>query len=180
MPEFNKDRFLGKWFEAERLFTVTELASKCISATYEKRPDGQIWIDNSITNRFTGVERKISGLMKMSGKFGEGTYNVRYNSLPINYDTTLNVLDTDYDSFAVIYSCSALGSVGHTQSVWVMTRERFPTGPTLQKAYGVLDKFRITRSFFIKTDQSDCEILPPPVEAYDPTSPKPESSGTVS
>lgn len=66
------------------------------------------------------------------------------------------------------------------ESVWVMTRERFPTGPTLQKAYGVLDKFRITRSFFIKTDQSDCEILPPPVEAYDPTSPKPESSGTVS
>lgn len=63
----------------------------------------------------TGVERKISGLMKMSGKFGEGTYNVRYNSLPINYDTTLNVLDTDYDSFAVIYSCSALGSVGHTR-----------------------------------------------------------------
>jgi apolipoprotein D and lipocalin family protein len=51
MPMFNKTRFLGLWYEAERYFTVTELASKCIAVTYETRPDGKIWVNNAITNR---------------------------------------------------------------------------------------------------------------------------------
>lgn len=52
-----------------------------------------------------------------------------------------------------------------------MARERLPAGPVLQRAYGVLDKYSISRSFFIKTDQKNCEILPPAQEAYDPTEP---------
>lgn len=39
-----------------------------------------------------------------------------------------------------------------------MTRERNPPASVLQKAYGVLDKFKISRSFFVKTDQTDCQI----------------------
>lgn len=39
-----------------------------------------------------------------------------------------------------------------------MTRERLPTGPKLQKAYGALDKFRINRTFFVKTDQEGCAL----------------------
>jgi apolipoprotein D and lipocalin family protein len=51
MSMFNKTKFLGTWYEAERYFTVTELASKCIAVTYENRPDGKIWVNNAITNR---------------------------------------------------------------------------------------------------------------------------------
>lgn len=51
MGEFDKDRFLGTWYEVERLFTVTELASRCVSAKYETKADGQLWVDNFFTNR---------------------------------------------------------------------------------------------------------------------------------
>ena len=51
MENFDKDKFLGTWYETERYFTVTELASRCIAATYERRPDGYIWINNLVTNR---------------------------------------------------------------------------------------------------------------------------------
>lgn len=51
MPDFDKERFLGTWYETERYFTITELAARCISATYERRPDDLIWLNNSITNR---------------------------------------------------------------------------------------------------------------------------------
>lgn len=51
MTGFDKTRFLGKWYETERYFTVSELASRCVSATYEIRPDGNIWVNNAITNR---------------------------------------------------------------------------------------------------------------------------------
>lgn len=94
------------------------------------------------------------------------------------------VLDTDYVNYAVIWSCSNVTPLGHTESAWVsvkqlikinllqffiqkklMTRERSPRGEVLQAAYGVLDKFKMNRSFFVKTDQEKCETLPPPQEA---------------
>lgn len=39
-----------------------------------------------------------------------------------------------------------------------MTRDRIPDSTTLQKAYGVLDKYKISRTFFVKTDQEGCAI----------------------
>lgn len=51
MPDFDKNRFLGTWYETERYFTVTEVVSKCISADYEKRADGNIYVKNHYTNR---------------------------------------------------------------------------------------------------------------------------------
>lgn len=52
-----------------------------------------------------------------------------------------------------------------------MARERIPRGEVLQAAYGVLDKYKMNRSFFVKTEQSNCETLAPPLEAVDPTNP---------
>jgi apolipoprotein D and lipocalin family protein len=51
MPDFNKERFLGTWYETERYFTVTEVVSKCISANYERRADGKIYVNNHYVNR---------------------------------------------------------------------------------------------------------------------------------
>lgn len=39
-----------------------------------------------------------------------------------------------------------------------MTRARLPPGEVLQKAYGVLDKFKISRTFFVKTEQEGCAV----------------------
>lgn len=51
MPNFEKEQFLGTWFEVERYFTVTEVVSKCITADYERRADGKIYVNNHYTNR---------------------------------------------------------------------------------------------------------------------------------
>lgn len=48
-----------------------------------------------------------------------------------------------------------------------MARDRIPRGEVLQAAYGVLDKYKMNRAFFIQTEQNTCETLPPPVEAVD-------------
>jgi apolipoprotein D and lipocalin family protein len=44
------NRFLGQWHEAERYFTVTEVGSRCVTTTYEKQPDGRVWVANEIKN----------------------------------------------------------------------------------------------------------------------------------
>lgn len=60
-----------------------------------------------------------------------------------------------------------------------MTRERIPPGPVLQRAYGVLDKYQMSRTFFIKTDQKGCDPELPAFEAYDPTEPTPVAGSTA-
>lgn len=51
MLGFDRERFMGTWHEVQRYFTVTELAARCISATYEKHPDDSLWVNNAVTNR---------------------------------------------------------------------------------------------------------------------------------
>lgn len=62
----------------------------------------------------TGVKRVIDGEMNELGKGGEGRITVRYNVLPVPYDTSYVVLDTDYDTYSVLWACSGIGPI-HTR-----------------------------------------------------------------
>lgn len=97
----------------------------------------------------------------MVGREGEGRFLVKYISTPLPYDYEYSILDTDYDNYAVMWSCSGIGPV-HTQNTWLLTRERIAPLTSIQKAYNALDRFKISRTFFIKTNQADCNILPEP------------------
>lgn len=59
----------------------------------------------------TGVKRIIGGNLELIGKVGEGKLNVKYATTPIATEQTLTVLHTDYDEYAVIWSCSDFGPV---------------------------------------------------------------------
>lgn len=51
MADFDMDRFLGKWYEAERYFTISEVASRCVVTDYARSTNGRIYISNEVTNR---------------------------------------------------------------------------------------------------------------------------------
>lgn len=114
MPNFNKTRFLGTWYEQERYFSVSEVGTKCVSVNYEVRPDGKLWVNNAYTTRLTNVQRIVSGYVSGVLKGPESVLNVKYQSFPLNYDTNLSILDTDYENYTVIYSCTRIGPIGHT------------------------------------------------------------------
>ncbi|KAL0268961.1 UNVERIFIED_CONTAM: hypothetical protein PYX00_010722 [Menopon gallinae] len=160
MEEFDLNRYTGVWYEAERYFTVLEAGSRCVRSNYTRGIDGKFRVSNEITNRLTGIRRVLDGVVQNIGKGGEGKISVRYNTLPVPIDTQYSVLDTDYDTYSVVWSCSSLGPI-NTQNAWVMTRERLAPGTVLQQAYGILDKYKISRTFFVKTDQSDCMFTDP-------------------
>ncbi|XP_076303411.1 apolipoprotein D-like [Lasioglossum baleicum] len=168
MANFDMSKFLGVWFEAERYFQLTEVVSRCVMANYTLAPDGKFRVSNEVTNRFTGIKRVVEGeIKKAASKAEEGKLVVKY-TIPLTPETKYSVLETDYDSYAVLWSCAGIGPF-HTQNAWVMTRERIAPGPTVQKAYSVLDKYKISRTFFVKTDQDDCAYL-------DVTASKPEEA----
>ncbi|XP_072946560.1 apolipoprotein D-like [Epargyreus clarus] len=162
MANFSINRFLGDWYEAERYFTVSELGTRCVTTKYESTPEGRILVSNEITNSLTGMKRVMDGYLQMIGREGEGRMIVKYSSLPIPYDNEFSILDTDYDSYAVMWSCSGIGPV-HIQNAWVLTRERLAPPMVMQYAYAALERYKISRTFFVKTNQDDCTVLPIPV-----------------
>ncbi|XP_053978719.1 apolipoprotein D-like [Hylaeus volcanicus] len=159
MANFDMNRFLGVWYETERYFQLTEVVSRCVMANYTLS-GGKFHVSNQVTNRFTGIKRVVDGeIKKAASKAEEGKLIVKY-TIPLTPETKYNVLETDYDNYAVLWSCSGIGPF-HTQNAWVMTRERLAPGPVIQKAYAVLDKYKISRTFFVKTDQNDCAYSEP-------------------
>ncbi|XP_011307795.1 apolipoprotein D [Fopius arisanus] len=166
MANFDIAKFLGVWYEAERYFQLSEVVSRCVMANYTRGNDGKLRVSNEVTNRFTGIKRVLEGEIKPSAsKAEEGKLHVKYTTVPLTPETSYAVLETDYKNYAVLWSCTGIGPV-NAQNAWLMTRQRRPVGEILQKAYGVLDKYKISKTFFVKTDQNDCAYLdsPPPVE----------------
>ncbi|KOC60381.1 Apolipoprotein D [Habropoda laboriosa] len=158
MANFDMTKFLGVWYEAERYFQLTEVISRCVTTNYTSAPGGKIRVSNEVTNRFTGIKRVVEGEVKRAPSKAEaGKLTVKY-TIPLTPETKYSILETDYDSYAVLWSCSGIGPF-HTQNAWVMTRERLAPGTVLQKAYAVLDKYKISKTFFVKTDQEDCAYL---------------------
>lgn len=68
----------------------------------------------------SNVQRIISGkMLEKLAKEENSKLTVSYDAFPVNYNTTNLVLDTDYENYAVLWSCSNIGPVGHTESAWV-------------------------------------------------------------
>ncbi|XP_050344001.1 apolipoprotein D-like [Nymphalis io] len=165
MPNFNVNRFLGSWYEAERYFTVAELGTRCVTTKYESTPEGRILVTNEITNSLTGMKRVMEGSLQMIGREGEGRMIIKYPALSMPNDNEYSILDTDYDNYAVMWSCNGIGPV-HIQNAWVLTRDRLAPSMVMQSAYAALERYKISRTFFVRTNQADCSILPNP--AADP------------
>ena len=67
-------------------------------------------------------------------------------------------MDTDYEDYAVVYSCtnSLLSGVFHSEYIWVLSRSGKISNPTRQNIYEKLDKLGINRSGLTMSDRSTC------------------------
>ncbi|XP_073991428.1 apolipoprotein D-like [Rhodnius prolixus] len=152
VDNFDQTRYMGKWYEAERYFSLFEFGGKCINSNYTDGIDS-INIISKQTSTLTGIHSTIEGEVQKTPNGFLSKMNLKYPYLPM--DAPYWILDTDYDNYSVVWSCSNFGLFS-TRNAWILTRARFPILEIMEKAYNVIDKNFISRAYFIRTDQKNC------------------------
>lgn len=51
MQDFQKLKFMGKWYEAERFYTLRDFIATCVAVTFDRFDDGKIYVNHEYTNR---------------------------------------------------------------------------------------------------------------------------------
>uniref|UniRef100_T1HJM8 Lipocln_cytosolic_FA-bd_dom domain-containing protein n=1 Tax=Rhodnius prolixus TaxID=13249 RepID=T1HJM8_RHOPR len=106
VDNFDQTRYMGKWYEAERYFSLFEFGGKCINSNYTDGIDS-INIISKQTSTLTGIHSTIEGEVQKTPNGFLSKMNLKYPYLPM--DAPYWILDTDYDNYSVVWSCSNFG-----------------------------------------------------------------------
>jgi len=164
VQNFDVNRYAGVWYEYSNYFAIFQIGGECVTATYSLQPNSDVVkVVNSQTllgrqNNITGTA-KLTEPAKKEAKLSVAFFGREQQSS--NYW----VLDTDYTSYTVVWSCSnGFFNSFNTQFLWILTRERFPSASTLEKALGVVRQRKLDESRLRITEQNENCPTPPQQE----------------
>ncbi|GFR71983.1 apolipoprotein D [Elysia marginata] len=121
-PTLDASRYVGKWYELKRFPNTNQEDLSCTSAQYTLASDGTVivrnqgFFSNGTMDSIEGTAQVVdaSSPAELSVDFGFGWPS----NVPNYY-----ILDTDYDNYSLVYSCSEMFGVS-VEFAWILTRER--------------------------------------------------------
>ncbi|GBP17935.1 Apolipoprotein D [Eumeta japonica] len=165
MENFNPIRYQGLWRSIESYASEFE-GGACNEAIYTLGVDGVVNVFN--TQVVDQTLDTISGTAVLDGDDGSARLIVSFPIGDTNETTQSNywILDTDYDSYSLVYSCANLPDGNRRVYSWKLSRERELSVESTQAINEVIGRVReLNERFYIQRIHSDddCFFYPEPV-----------------
>ncbi|TNV78151.1 hypothetical protein FGO68_gene14548 [Halteria grandinella] len=116
---FDATKYVGLWWEQARDSTMPWESNDCQQARYALNADGTVAVHNSQYNPNTDQVEDATAVATFDG--AQGQVKFFWYAPAGDY----RVIDTDYETFALVYSCSSY-YVAKSEYIWVLTREQNP------------------------------------------------------
>ncbi|XP_070709228.1 apolipoprotein D-like [Pempheris klunzingeri] len=153
--DFNITKYMGTWYEIEKLPAVFE-KGKCNQATYSLLTDGTVGVRNAelLSN---GKINSIEGVAKVKNSSQPAILGVSFfKGVP---DAPYWVLSTDYQSYALVYSCSDYLSLFHFDFAWILARTRVLSEEVVSQLHDKLAAAGVNINRLTVSNQTGCDIM---------------------
>eukprot|EP00354_Favella_ehrenbergii_P012119 CAMPEP_0170460476 /NCGR_PEP_ID=MMETSP0123-20130129/6814_1 /TAXON_ID=182087 /ORGANISM="Favella ehrenbergii, Strain Fehren 1" /LENGTH=211 /DNA_ID=CAMNT_0010725399 /DNA_START=19 /DNA_END=654 /DNA_ORIENTATION=+ len=159
------DRYAGKWYEIARdKWYLFEIFQMCGNYEYSTKEDGSYQV---VYNRWTpqGDWSDSRADVSPSKNVDGAAICVDFDQAPDYADIpTYQVVDTDYETYSIIYQCDDKQWWGTYDSVWILSRERSMDDVKLGQLVATVAERIPSYGFFqnhLMTPQPDsCEDAP--------------------
>ncbi|XP_064862865.1 apolipoprotein D-like [Oncorhynchus nerka] len=133
--DFNVTKYLGRWYEAEKLPAVFE-RGKCQQATYSLLHDRT----HTLTSQTPLPHLSLCVCLGLPG------------------DPYL-VLSTDYRSFSLVYSCTDFLINFSVDVAWIVSRTRSLPRDVISRLHGDLEAIGVNLRCLTVSDQTSCDTV---------------------
>ncbi|XP_030384568.1 lazarillo protein-like [Scaptodrosophila lebanonensis] len=152
--DFNMDRFLGRWYAYSMYPKLSGKMPSCMSIWYNKLEDNTHEVN--IIELHDKVEFVKSSRRKIINIQTSGSYDV-LGSVHNPDGVQMNILYTDYDSFAIRFMCiDDVNSIFSLQYVMIQFRKRNPTAEEAYAAEHLAKKAGIRLKSMKRVNQQGC------------------------
>ncbi|CAG9565651.1 unnamed protein product [Danaus chrysippus] len=160
VSNFAAARYLGRWLLIESYPTVNQLG-ECNDANYTLNSDGTVDVYN--TEVLNQTLLTINGTAVVASNDGSAKLNVYFPTTtePAPYW----VLDTDYTSFALVYSCRNSGNNSRTVTTFKLSRNNTLSPAAIARIDQKISQIDVLNErYFNKVNRTDeaCFYLPTP------------------
>ena len=128
---FDATKYMGLWYEQARDSSMPWESNDCQQARYSLNADGTVAVHNTQYNPSSDKVEDATAVATFDG--AQGQVKFFWYAPAGDY----RVIDTDYENFALVYSCSSY-YVAKSEYIWVLTRERNPDASVIYNALQTL------------------------------------------
>ncbi|TRY68675.1 hypothetical protein TCAL_03246 [Tigriopus californicus] len=112
--------YVGRWYQQSELGNHRPGIEKCVHTEYQAYPNGTLSVYNGAIGEDLEVQ-EICGLAFCPDEANPAQCQVLFPFNPI--PGTYWVLDTDYENWAAVYSCTDVLGLVKAEFAWVLARE---------------------------------------------------------